>query len=86
MAGSPKVNDDKTAATGESEPDAARPVRFEPKESARPGKGKEALDQPPDAAELAGTKRKDGQTDRDVAPPGAVSPDKLTTESDDGVS
>ncbi|WP_020178121.1 hypothetical protein [Methylopila sp. M107] len=39
---------------------------------------------PPDAAELAGVKRKDGETDKDEAPSGAVSPDDLSSENDDG--
>ena len=38
----------------------------------------------PDAAELAGTKRNDGESDKDEAGPGAVSPEDLSSENDDG--
>lgn len=85
--GSPKPEAEDSAATGASAAEAERPVDFEPDRGAKPGKGKDPKDQPPDAAERLGTKRRDGEKDEtNGAPPGAVSPENLTTESDDGAS
>jgi hypothetical protein len=58
--GSPKPETEDSAATGVSEAEAARAVDFEPDRSAKPGRGKHPKDQPPDAAERLGTKRRDG--------------------------
>lgn len=81
MPGADKPNNAMTG-TGQSETDAARAVRFEDK----PGAGPDThplKDGAPDAAEVAGTKRKTGG-EPEKAPPGATSPENLTTESDDG--
>lgn len=43
-----------------------------------------ADDGPSDAAEALGTKRRKGEHDRDEAAPGAVAPDELSSETDDG--
>lgn len=83
MANLPKMNDDKTLATGESEAEAARPVRFEPQERAGPDDGKgDPANEPPDAGDLADAKRETDNEDK--AAPGAIAPENLTTESDDG--
>lgn len=85
--GSPKPEQDASAATGASEADAVTPVEFKKKPDAGPSGGSRPSekDEPPDAAELAGTKRRDGEAREDgKAGPAAVSPEDLTTESDDG--
>lgn len=41
-------------------------------------------DDPPDAGEVAESRRKDGGDEKPDAAPGAIPPDELTTESDDG--
>ena len=75
----------KTAATGESEADAARPVRFETRPEAGPAKSdRGADDEPKDAGELANGKRSSKPAQK--AAPGAIPPDDLTTESDDGAT
>ncbi|GLK78492.1 hypothetical protein [Methylopila turkensis] len=84
MAGSPKPEKDRSAATGASEADAVRPVPFERRPDAGPGKGP-APDGPPDAAETAGVKRRDGDAQKTPkSAPGAIDPAKLDSESDDG--
>jgi hypothetical protein len=73
---------DRSAASGESEAEAARQVRFEPKPSARPD-GRSKLDAgeapkawPEPETDAAGAEAKSA--------PGAVAPKDVTTESDDG--
>lgn len=84
---SPKPQDDKTAATGASEAEAARQVKFEPGNSGKDEGRKDRGDDPPDAAEKLGTKRRDGEKGPDDRPPSeAVSARRLTTETDDGAS
>lgn len=85
MAGSPKPEDDNSAATGASEAEAARPVRFAPRPDAGPGRGDALGDGAPDAAEAAGTKRPDGDGRRTPeTAPGAIDPKDLDASSDDG--
>ena len=75
----------KSAATGESEADAARPVRFKTRPEAGPAKSaRSADDEPKDAGELADEKRSSKPVQK--AAPGAIPPDELTTESDDGAA
>ncbi|MGA0530862.1 hypothetical protein [Hansschlegelia sp. KR7-227] len=88
-AGSPKPEEDSTMVDGASEADAARPVKFEHRKGVGPGEGgSPAGDEAPDAGELAGSKRKDGEPAPAASPasPGAIPPDEVTTETDDGVS
>ena len=82
--GSPRPENDNSLATGASEAEAARRVDFEPDRSAAPAKDGKPTDREPDVAEKVGTKRRDGERDKDEAPPGAVSPEDLSSESDDG--
>lgn len=85
--GSPKPEAEDGAADGASEAEAERYVHFEPDRSAGPGADKDPKREPPDAAELAGTKRRDGEREpRDKSAPGAIATEDLTTETDDGVS
>jgi hypothetical protein len=75
----------KTAATGESEADAARPVRFETRPEAGPAKSDHDADNDSkDAGELAEEKHSSKPAEK--AAPGAIPPDELTTESDDGAA
>lgn len=81
MPGADKPNN-AMPGTGQSEADAAREVPFQNKPGAGPDKHP-SKDRAPDAAEAAGTKRNRGG-ESEKAPPGATSPENLTTESDDG--
>ena len=85
MSTTPKSNDDKTAATGRSEPDKANPVPFTDRKDAGPSKGSDGGDDASrDAGEIADEKRHSKA--KDEAAPGAIPPDKLTTETDDGAA
>lgn len=76
---------DKTAATGESEAEAARPVRFKTRPEAGPDKsGHGPENELEDAGELAEKKRPSKPAQK--AAPGAMPPDELTTENDDGAA
>lgn len=83
---SPTPAKDDSAATGASEADAAKPVDFEKNAGDGPHarSDRSEKDEPPDAAELAGTKIRGGDENGGKAGPGAVSPEDLTTDNDDG--
>ncbi len=82
---SPKPQSDRTLADGVSEADAVRPIPFEQDAKDGPGEGGRG-DEPPDAAELAGTKRKSGGRSGERSTPGVTPVDELNGENDDGVS
>lgn len=82
-----KQNVGRSAATGESEVEAARQVKFEPKPSAGPGAGPkpDTGDGAGDASQAARSKRNPDDDPEAKSAPGAVAPKDVTTESDDGV-
>ena len=83
MSTSPKSNNDNTLSTGRSEPDRARPVHLQDRKDAGLDKGgTDAGDDPRDAGDIANEKHGSGKSDE--AAPGAIPPEKLTTETDDG--
>lgn len=83
----PNTPDEKrTAVTGESESEAeaARPVRFQTRPGAEPGMGVQGAADEKDAGELADRKHRSKPARK--AAPGAIPPDELTTENDDGAA
>lgn len=72
-------------ATDRSEPDKVKPSPFEDRRDAGPIRGNEQKgDDPRDAGEIA--KQKHGSRNTNEALPGAIPPEKLTTETDDGAA
>lgn len=78
----PDPSNEKTLATGQSEAEAARPVRFTDKpEAGSDAQEKDIENEPDDAVD----DKRSSKSKRDAAP-GAIPPDELTTETDDGAA
>lgn len=82
MAPGSKTPDNALPDVGLSEEDAADAPKLKPQPGAK-GQGDGHGDKT-DAAETAGTKRRDGGDSEHKSAPGAIAPDQLSGENDDG--